>query len=216
MKSNVFWGVVILGGISLAIYAGCDSPPPRVLQVKYDPSGSASRAMDKFDTNKDKKISGDELLKAPGLRAALPILGTDKDKGVTAELIKKRVQSWIDSQVGRQTINCTFYRGNEPLADADIKFVPEAFLADDFKDREGKPLIGVGKTSSAGMAMITWPTTRGEDGDPPGMGPGIYRIEVTKAGTTVPAKYNTATELGQELSTDNPELQKGLKYILKF
>jgi hypothetical protein len=146
----------------------------------------------------------------------LHLFGTDPNKGVTAAMIEKRIQSWIDSKVARQPLMCTFYDNNGPLVGADIKFVPEPIIADGFKDKDGKTLIGTGKTSNYGMAMVTWPTSKGQDGDPPGIGPGFYRIEVTKAGANIPAKYNTATELGQEFSSDNPQIQGGLKYMLQY
>jgi hypothetical protein len=198
----------------LAIYAGCDSPPPRVNQVSYTTS-DAQKAMDMFDTDKNGKISGTELDKAPGLKAALTVLGADKDKSITKEQIAARIQKWIDSKIGRQTVSCTVFRNGAPLENATVKFVPEKFLTETIKLR-GQTLIGVGKTNASGMAMISWPTTKGPDGDPAGIGPGIYRIEVTKDGETIPAKYNTETTLGQEISQDNIELQRGLKYYLTY
>ena len=33
----------------------------------------------------------------------------------------------------------------------------------------------------------------------PGLSPGFYRVEITKEGDNIPAKYNTATTLGLEI-----------------
>jgi hypothetical protein len=216
MKSFRGGGLVWVGIVSLAICGGCDPKPDRVKPVDYQPARQSNKAMDLFDVNKDGKISGTELDKAPGLKAALTILGAGKDKAVTQEQIKNRIQKWKDSIIGRMTVNCTVTRNGNPLEGATIKFVPEQFLADDFKGKDGALLIGIGKTNGMGSTTITWPTTPGPNGDPSGIGPGIYKIEVTKDGEPIPTKYNTATVLGQEISQDNIELQRGLKYNLSY
>jgi hypothetical protein len=190
-----------------AAIGGCEPQPPPVRQMRYDPAASAKKAMELFDTNKDGIISGDELSKTPGLAASLAVLDTDRDRGVAPEQIEKRIKFWIKSKIGRQPVSCTVYRNGQPLANANVKFVPEPFFPE-IKD------IGEGKTSDYGMAMVTWPTTQGPNGLPPGIGPGMYRVEITKDGETIPAKYNTETILGQEISEGNPDIQRGLRYDL--
>jgi hypothetical protein len=210
MISRLGCGVAVLGLVSLAFFGGCDRKPPRLVAAPISPSGAASKAMELFDTNKDGKISGAELDKAPGLKAALTILNTDKDKGVTQEQIQAQAQKWVDSRTARMPVNCTVTRNGQPLAGATVKFVPEKFLS------EYLTASPVGTTDEAGRALISLPTTPGPEGDPPGMGPGIYRVEITKAGDNIPAQYNTATTLGQEVSKQNPELMMGIKFDLKY
>ena len=48
--------------------------------------------------------------------------------------------------------------------------------------------------------MISQPS-RGGDDPGTGMCPGFYRVEITK-GNEIPAKYNTATILGEEVAGD--------------
>jgi hypothetical protein len=67
-----------------------------------------------------------------------------------------------------------------------------------------------------GMAMISLPVETGPDALPPGMPPGMYRVEITKPGDNIPAKYNKETELGQEVSLDNIDIQMGIKFPLKY
>jgi hypothetical protein len=209
MKSRFAWGFAVLGLVSLGI-AGCDRQPPRVLQVPLSPGGISSEAMKLCDTNKDGKIAGPELDKAPGLKASLKVMKTDATKGVTEAQISERVQKWIDSKIGRQTVSCMVTRNGQPLVGATVKFVPEIFLKEYLKETPQ------GKTSTTGMAMISLPTTPGPEGDPPGMGPGMYRVEITKEGDNIPAKYNTNTELGQEVSLENIDMQMGIKFNLKY
>jgi hypothetical protein len=209
MTARIGWGLSLVGLLSLAICAGCDRPPPRVLAPSFD-TGSAATALTSFDENKDGKISGKELDKCPGIKASLKVMKTDKDKGVTKEMITGRIEKWIESKIGRTTISCTVTRNGKPLEGAKVTFVPEPFLKD------ALPQNAEGVTNQMGMAMISLPVETGPDADPPGIPPGMYRVEVTKAGDNIPAKYNTATELGQEISLDNIDIQMGIKFPLKY
>ena len=61
-------------------------------------------------------------------------------------------------------------------------------------------MTATGKTDQNGMAMLSIPTSG--PGDPPGVAPGFYRVEITKDGEKIPAKYNTETIFGQEVALD--------------
>ena len=63
-----------------------------------------------------------------------------------------------------------------------------------------------GTTDKLGAAVITIEST-----DPsmrPGVALGFYRVEITKAGENIPAKYNTATVLGQEIAPGDREVRE--------
>ena len=47
--------------------------------------------------------------------------------------------------------------------------------------------------------------------DVQGVPPGFYRVEITKAGEQIPAKYNTATTLGGEV----PQMEDKKKWLLR-
>jgi hypothetical protein len=166
--------------------------------------------MELLDTNKDGKIAGPELDKAPGLKAALKVMKTDATQGVTGAQISDRFTYWIESKIGSQPVSCVVLRNGQPLVGATVKFVPEIFLIGIIK------VTPQGKTDENGIANISLPTTPGPEADPPGIGPGMYRVEITKEGENIPAKYNTATELGQEVSLDNPEIPNNIKFDLKY
>jgi hypothetical protein len=207
MTSRLGWKWAVLSVVSLAMYAGCDRPPARVVGPPFSPSSEASKAMELFDTNKDGKIAGPELDKAPGLMASLNVMKTNKNQGVTSDQIVARIQKWKDWRVGRTTLSCTVLRNGQPLAGATVKFVPEKFLAD------ALPETATGQTNETGKTMPTLPA--GADNLPPGVGPGMYRVEITKDGENIPPQYNTATILGQEVAPDNME-QMGIKYNLQY
>jgi hypothetical protein len=180
------------------------------VQPSYNATEEAAKAMELFDANKDGKISGEELEKSPGLKAALKVLGTDQEKGITADHIVVRVKKWKKSQIGRTSLSCMVTHDGKPLVDANVKFVPEPFLNDALKE------TATGTTNATGMAMISLPTTLGPNPLPPGIPPGMYRVEVTKFGESIPEKYNSATILGQEVSLDNLDMQMGIKFDLKY
>ena len=63
--------------------------------------------------------------------------------------------------------------------------------------------------------MISQPS-RGGDDPAIGMCPGFYRVEITK-GSEIPAKYNTATVLGQEVAGDAARtLPAAVKFELEY
>jgi hypothetical protein len=51
---------------------------------------------------------------------------------------------------------------------------------------------------------------------PPGVAPGLYRVEITKDGEDIPAKYNTDTVFGQEVAMDAKGIQEGIRFELKY
>jgi len=175
--------------------AACSNKPPRVEQPGINPNAAAD-AMKQYDTDGDGEISGEELDKAPALKAAMATLDTDGDKAISADEIDARVSAWIESKLGRSSVMITVYRNNQPLEGATLKFIPESFLGDAIKPAEAT-------TGESGVAMPT--ITEGDPNVPPGMHVGFYRVEVTKAGEEIPAKYNTETELGLEVAQDIPE-----------
>ena len=109
------------------------------------------------------------------------------------------------------TVSCTVTAQRQAAAGATVTFVPEKFLGD-------KVETATGKTDKHGIAMLSMPTTGPRD--PPGVGPGLYRVVITKEGVKIPDKYSTEanTVLGQEVAHDAEGIQnmKGIKFNLKF
>ena len=184
-------------------------------------SDAGAKAIAQLDANKDGVLDYDELAKAPGLRAGVatikklatfrgpkPPESQLRSEKISAEEIDARIQAWKALGAGRIAVPCRVYRVNkkgghgkpQPLADAQVKFVPEAFLGPGLSP-------GAGTTDKGGMAMIVQPS-RGGDDPAFGVSPGFYRVEITK-GSEIPAKYNTDTVLGVEVASDAPGLSGG-------
>jgi len=163
----------------LAIAAGCNGNrtlyPPKI-----NAAAAASRAMAMYDANKDGKMSDNEFDQCSALKVIA------KNGVVTPDLIESQCQKWTASGIGRVPGSIRILRNGQPLLGASVKLVPEKFLGNDFK-----PTAGV--TETGGVVAVSVATTY--PGEPKGVSVGFYRIEVTKEGENIPAKYNTETAL---------------------
>jgi hypothetical protein len=189
-------GVVLAVAVSMG--AGCSRGLPRVRPPSINASSAGAKAMEMYDADKDGKLSGAELDKCPALKAALAQIDTSGEGTITAAQITARIKQWQAAKIGRTQLECVVLRNGKPLAGAEVKFVPEEFLGDDIKTASGK-------TNKSGRARLSVATT--SRADPPGVALGLYRVEITKPGDNIPAKYNTETTLGQEVALDSPNIQ---------
>ena len=183
-------------------------PPRRLLPPTIDAEAAGAKAVEMFDADKDGKLSGAELDQCPGLKAAIAQVDPSGAKEVTAEKITARIKAWQASRLGRMSLSCTVTRNGKPLEGATVNFVPEKFLGENIQ-------TATGRTDANGVAMVSIPLS-GNPGDPPGVAPGLYHVEITKAGDDIPAKYNTKTTLGQEVAIDARGLAEGIAFKLDY
>jgi hypothetical protein len=187
--------------LTLIVVASCQYGPKAVEQPGINPSAAGSQAMEMYDTNGDGKIAADELDKAPSLKAALPRLDTDSDGGVSADEVAARVNAWKEMRTGLASVRCHVTLDGRPLAGAHVVFEPEAFLGDEIK-------TAYGDTNQFGDAAPTVPSEDRPDPTlPGGVHFGLYQVRITKPANgreSLPARYNTETTLGQEVSYDDP------------
>jgi hypothetical protein len=199
-----------LGASLLAALAGCSGGPSRVTPPSISASGAASEAMEMYDKDEDGFIAGAELDAAGALKASMETLDLDKDGKVSESEIEQRIEAWQATKTGLTAITCRVTLDGKPLPDAVVTFEPEAFLGDGVK-------VASDTTTALGM---TEPTIAKEDRPvkdwPPGIQYGFFRIKVSKqsGGTeTIPAKYNSATTLGQQVAKDDPAILSQLVKI---
>ena len=95
----------------------------------------------------------------------------------------------------------------QPLAGATVKFVPEEFLGNEIQPSEGV-------TGEDGYAYLSVKVDPNDPEAVQGVHCGLYRVEITKQGVKIPAKYNTETILGQEVSNDAANIQEGIRFDL--
>jgi hypothetical protein len=196
----------LAAALASALLTGCTN---RSYAPEVTAATAGADAATQYDEDHDGMIAGTELDKAGSLKSNLAALDTDGDKALTADEVAARVRSWqTTGALSRRTpLHCKVYHNKVPIADAEVKLVPEKFLGD-------KMAIVHGKTSKNGVAFLT--VEGSAPGDPPGVGPGFYRVEITKAGEEIPAKFNTETILGLDTSMDNPLILKGVRFDLDY
>lgn len=180
---------------SIMIVAGCSQGPSRIAPPSI-PSDAGDAAVKQYDTDGDNALAAAELDKAPALKSTLARLDENGDKKLTAEEIGHRIQSWRDSKVALITVIVTVTYDQRPLSGAEVALVPDKFLGTAIRTARGTT-----NQNGATAARIS------DVVEEQGVSPGFYRIEISKkngAQETLPAKYNTASELGIEIAPDVP------------
>jgi hypothetical protein len=169
--------------------------------------------MEQYDSDGDGKVAGPELDKAPALKGALAIIDTDGDKSVSEDEIAARVDAWKAMETAITNARCHVTLDGQPLADAEVTFEPESFLGENIK-------TATGKTNQLGDAS---PSVAKEDlpdpSFPGGVHFGLFKVRISKVVNgkeTLPAKYNTETTLGMEVSYDDPGMKSNnIQFALK-
>jgi hypothetical protein len=163
--------------------------------------------MEMYDSNHDGFLDGKELDKVPGLKAALNQVDTDRDGKISKQEIADRIKLWADSRAGRVSFRLRVKHNGKPLSGARVMLVPEKFLG-------GALQPGSGTTNEEGTAVIF--SASAASPKLSGLSPGFYRIEITKDGEKIPARYNTETTLGAEAAKGRHDLQAGLSFDLTY
>ena len=137
----------------------------------------------------------------PALKKALVEIDTDGDGAISADEIAQRVQSYVDDRLGRMTLACAVLVDGVPLSGATVTFLPEPFLGDAIPP-------ATGTTGSTGIAAMV-----NADVSPPGITVGFFKVLISKKDASgnelIPARYNVATQLGQEIALGSRALSMG-------
>jgi hypothetical protein len=169
--------------------------------------------MEMYDKDRDGKVAGAELDAAPALKAAIKNLDTDGDGGVSAAEVAARVNAWKAMKTGLASAPCKVTLDGEPLVGATVTYDPESFLGDDIKH-------AIGTTNLYGVTSPSVPAEeRPDPKSPGGTYFGLYKVRISKmvgGKETIPARYNTQTILGQEVSYDDPGVKsRNIVFALK-
>lgn len=183
---------------------GCSGGPSRVEQPRINASRAGSDALELYDTDGDGVIAGKELDASPPLKNELALIDTDGDGGISADEIAARVDAWKAQKTGLLSLRGIVNLDGKPKEGLLVIYEPEPFVADYLSS-------GRGNTNRFGMFVVSVPKEDRPSADTPsGMPMGFYRVRVTStAGKSLPARYNTETTLGLEVSYDN-------KYVLNM
>lgn len=209
ISSSLFCATAII----LLPFAACRSGSGTAKQAEIDPAGAGKAAIEQYDKNGDGVISGAELDAAPALKAALSRLDTNGDKGVSADEIAARIQAWKDMRTGLTMVRPRVMIDGQPASGVLVTFEPEAFLGTSIKkatgvsDQSGEAGVWVAKEDLPDPKL------------PSGVYFGLYKVRFSRQQNgkeTLPARYNTETTVGQEVSYDDPGVaNRNIVYQLK-
>ena len=190
-------GCVWACGTLLLAAIGCSGAPARISMPAYDPSSIVEEVLELHDTDGDESLSHTELEAVPSLLNSIGQYDADRDEAISRHELLDRLQLWRQGNNALVPFVCTVTLDGHPLPEANVRLVPESFMLDAVKTAEGT-------TNGAGVAT---PSVSQED-LPPGqtnlaglMYPGLYKVEITHSGKTIPSHYNTQTTLGTEVGS---------------
>lgn len=180
--------------VGLIALAGCTQSGTELHVApvpKYDVDGIAQAILAEFDKDKNGSIEPTEARACPALAAAFAAIDTNRDRRLSADELRKRVEAYAGSHTGSVEVGCGVRLDDQPLAGATVTFVPEACMGQSLK-------TAVGTTDADGRCSeykIDGKRYRG-------LAPGLYKIQVTKDGAAIPARFNSQTVLGKEVFHD--------------
>jgi hypothetical protein len=179
--------------LPVVLAIGCGGAPtaPEVqAPPNYDPDALADAALAEYDANKNGALDGAELDASPALKGALAGIDTDRDGKLSKAELRARFAEYAAARTGSIGLTATVTLDGQPLIDATVQFVPEAFMASVLKEATGKTNgDGAASAFTAGGAQVA------------GLQPGFYKVRITRdGGAQLPARYNTQTTLGAEVS----------------
>jgi hypothetical protein len=188
--------VSCLVSFTLFVAGGCTGKQSRLAAPGID-GNAAKAAIAKYDQNSDGTLNAEELKKAPAINAALKRIDKNGNGKVSADEVSERIATWQKSGIAITKVVAYVRQNQRPLAGAEVTLVPEDFLGSAVKPAKGT-------TDESGAA----PLRISASPDEAGVHLGFYRIRVSKKGPDgkelVPAHFNTESNLGAEISSDDP------------
>lgn len=180
--------------LALTAMAGCSGGAAKITEASVDPATAAAAAIEQLDKNGDGSLDATEIEACPPLKGALASYDSSSDGALSEAEIEQRLTALYQSGVALANFDCTVTSGGRSLIGATVKLRPVGFLADSLLPAEGT-------TDEQGVAR----PTIGDEHIPeklkgaPLLYPGLYHVEITHGEVTIPARYNSATELGADV-----------------
>jgi hypothetical protein len=151
-------------------------------------------ALAAYDANKDGTIDTGEQKKFSAFAAAGATIDKDGNPSISADELTSYFELIFGPAGALTEFTCTVTLNGRPLEGAEVAFRPADFLPN-------LP-VATGTTDAEGIARPTIPKDEipAEYSHLPLVKPGLYAVEITHRTTQLPARYNTATELGAIVS----------------
>jgi hypothetical protein len=160
------------------------------------PESAATAALEQCDANKDGGIDADEAKTCPPLVAASASIDADGDGRMTSDELAKYLTVLFGPASRLTEYVCTVTLSGRPFEGAEVTLRPAKFLGDAIPLAKGT----VDATGNA-TPSVARESLAAEYQHLNLVQPGLYLVEITHPSTPVPARYNTATELGCEVNS---------------
>jgi hypothetical protein len=168
---------------------GCSSAGPAAVTIpKWNPEKLAATVLEQLDKNADSQIDRRELAPAPGLVFGIRFIDKNADGKLSRDELIERFARYRDSRIGLMSAGLRITYDGQPLANADVRLIPEFFLEDIIEP-------AMGATQGDGIVRPSVPNQR-----TPLLRIGYYRVEVASNKRPLPAKFNSQTTIGVEIS----------------
>lgn len=180
----------------LPIAAGCSGRPARVVAPRIDPAAVTEAVFQAADEDRDGGLRAGELKIVPGIAAATERLDGDGDGAVSREELSRWLTAVRDTRVAITRIEMTITQRRRPLANAQVRLVPEPFMGGEVREAEGS-------TDAEGVVVVTIPGAKY-----PGVHCGLYRLTITGTGNEgkpLGARFAAASTLGVAVGAGLPE-----------
>jgi hypothetical protein len=138
-----------------------------------DPQGSAAEAIGLYDKDSDGQLNETELAACPAIQSNRQQYDGNNDGQISQEEIAARLEQLYAAGIGLLEVRCAVTRGGSPLSGANVKFVPEPFLADALQTAVAT--TGPDGTASVSIAADELPDTLRSAQV---MQAGLYRVEI--------------------------------------
>jgi hypothetical protein len=188
--------VIFISSVNLA---GCSSRPSAIKPVDIDPDDAGRQAIELYDKTHDGVLSDEELAAVPGIAKYKDLYDQDDDGAVSQDEIATRLNLWSEQGLGFRPLNVVVVVDGRPLSNASLEFVPEPYLGPNVKR-------ATGITDDGGMANLAVAV---EDMPPAlahlpidGVMGGTFKVRVTHPSVKLPPRFNSETELGEEIAFD--------------
>lgn len=153
--------------LAVAAATGCSrSTTQRVSTL--DPSAATAKALEQYDRNTDRKLSGQELKASAALSASAARIDKNRDGSLSEDEIRVRFSSH-QSLAGKFLFQVSVSAQGRSLAGATVTFMPEPFMGDSLQSY-------VGTTGENGLCSL-----EGTDFKTLGIPNGFYQIRIIQA-----------------------------------
>ena len=188
-----------LFALAMVFLAGCNRGPGAIPPPDVDADEAAEAAIELHDGDGDGQLSKDEWSKSPALLFVAAPYDTNHDGALSADEIGSGIDIWKRTGVGVRFVPFAVQWNGRPLPGATVRLVPAPFLGESIK-------AATGETNQSGSGQLNLATEDRPKNAPniALMQPGLYQVEITHPSVKIPAKYNTQTTLGIEITGTFP------------